>query len=86
MVTRHQDNTRKIKSFSDHVTYLTTKHPLPPISDDYIEPTTFHQANKIPQWHAAMAQELNALLLNKPGFLFLHLLIITSLAVNGYTN
>jgi Reverse transcriptase (RNA-dependent DNA polymerase)/GAG-pre-integrase domain/gag-polypeptide of LTR copia-type len=65
MVTRHQDNTRKIKSFPDHVTYLTTKHPLPPIPDDYIEPTTFHQANKIPQWRAAMAQELNALLLNK---------------------
>jgi hypothetical protein len=83
MITRHQDNTRKPKQFPDHITYLTTKHPLSSLPNDLSEPTSFTQANKLPHWRDAMANELNALLQIILGFLLPLLLLIISLVVNG---
>lgn len=71
MVTRSKDNTRPIKAFPDHVTFLTTRHPLSSVSTDD-EPNTFQQANKHPHWRQAMAQELNALLQNNTWTLVPH--------------
>lgn len=54
MVTRTRDNTRKTRLFPDHVAYLS-------ISSSEAEPSTFHQAQQIPHWREAMAQEITAL-------------------------
>lgn len=55
MVTHTKDNTRRIRAFPDHVAFTTSLDS---------EPTTFLQANLKPEWHNAMAEEINALALN----------------------
>lgn len=64
MVTRNHEKSRRPKEFPDHVTYLTTRHPLPSSLSQGDEPTSFTVANKSPEWRAAMAHELNALAQN----------------------
>lgn len=64
MVTRNRDKSRRPKEFPDHVTYLTTQHPLPSSLSQGDEPTSFTVANKSPEWRVAMAHELNALAQN----------------------
>ncbi|KAJ4790150.1 polyprotein [Rhynchospora pubera] len=56
MTTRQKDNTRKARTFPNHVTYLTT-------SDN--EPKSYSKALLIPEWRQAMATEINALAKNK---------------------
>ncbi|KAJ4755932.1 polyprotein [Rhynchospora pubera] len=56
MVTRNRDNTRKKRCFPDHVAYLASTS---------IEPTSFTQANALPEWRAAMAKEIDALAHNQ---------------------
>jgi Reverse transcriptase (RNA-dependent DNA polymerase) len=55
MTTRTRDNTRRIRSFPDHVPYSTTLET---------EPTSFTQANFKPEWRHAMSLEINALATN----------------------
>lgn len=55
MVTRTRDNTRRPRTFPNHVAYTTTLDA---------EPSTFKQANTDPKWRSAMAQEINALAQN----------------------
>jgi Reverse transcriptase (RNA-dependent DNA polymerase) len=55
MTTRTRDNTRRIRSFPDHVAYSTTLQT---------EPTSFTQANSKPEWRHAMSLEINALAAN----------------------
>jgi hypothetical protein len=56
MTPRLHDNTRRVRTFSVHIS-LSTSHE--------IEPTTLLQANSQPNWRHAMATEMNALPLNK---------------------
>ena len=56
MTTRTQDNTRRIRTFPNHVAYSTTLET---------EPSSFTQANSKPEWRNAMSLEMNALALNK---------------------
>jgi hypothetical protein len=55
MITRSKDNTRKLKHFPDFIALHSFSE---------VDPTTFHQAEKSPQWRAAMSDELNALAMN----------------------
>jgi hypothetical protein len=55
MVTRAKDNTQQLKIFPDFVA-------LHAITE--VDPTTFNQVDKSPQWRAAMSDELNALAKN----------------------
>lgn len=54
MVTRTWDNTRKVRTFRDHVALFTS-----------LEPKTFTQANTSPEWRSAMAVEIDALAWNQ---------------------
>lgn len=56
MVTRTRDNTRRLRTFPDHVAYLASLDS---------EPTTFAQANTQPEWRQAMATEIDALARNQ---------------------
>lgn len=56
MTTRTRDNTRKPRTFPNHVAYSTSLET---------EPTTFAQANTHPEWRHAMAQEIDALAHNQ---------------------
>jgi hypothetical protein len=55
MVTRAKDNTQQLKIFPDFVA-------LHAITE--VDPTTFNQVDKSPQWRAVMSDELNALAKN----------------------
>jgi hypothetical protein len=55
MITRTRDHTYKKREYPEFVSF----HVL---SESY--PTTFHQANKSPQWRTTMAEEINALAKN----------------------
>ncbi|KAF7143314.1 hypothetical protein RHSIM_Rhsim05G0196600 [Rhododendron simsii] len=66
MVTPLKDGIVKPK----HHFYLTTKYPIPKAfvallpSHETVEPSTFNQASKHPNWCAAMQDEFNALMSN----------------------
>jgi hypothetical protein len=55
MMTRAKDNTRQLNFFPDFIALHATTE---------LDPTTFNQADKSPQWRAAMSDELNALAKN----------------------
>lgn len=55
MVTRTRDQTRRLRTFPDHVAYLASIDA---------EPTSFSQATAIPEWRHAMAVEIDALAKN----------------------
>jgi Reverse transcriptase (RNA-dependent DNA polymerase) len=56
MVTRTKDHTRQARKFNDFVALSTLRDS---------EPTTFHEANFIPEWRRAMALEIDALAHNQ---------------------
>lgn len=73
-VTRSKDGTRKKKSWNDGTIRYRLPHTLS-ISLSTDEPTCFTQANRKPEWRAAMTEEINALLKNQTWvYSFHHLL------------
>ncbi|KAJ4762199.1 Gag/pol [Rhynchospora pubera] len=56
MTTRTKDHTRKPRHFNDFVAHLASLET---------EPRSFNQANTLPAWREAMANEIQALALNK---------------------
>ncbi|KAJ4771019.1 Gag/pol [Rhynchospora pubera] len=58
MTTRTRDNTRRPRTFPDHVALIST-------APTETEPTTFRQANQSSIWRAAMSQEIDALAQNQ---------------------
>jgi hypothetical protein len=55
MVTRTKDRTYKKRAYPEFVSFHVLSNS---------NPTSFHQANKSPQWRTAMAEEINALAKN----------------------
>jgi hypothetical protein len=67
MVTRSKTGTLRFRSFPDHTSFFSTKHHLCALSSVSIpiEPTCYYQAEKSPEWCAAMGDEFDALLANE---------------------
>ena len=67
MLTRSQTGHSKPRTFPDFQLHYTTHHPLQALYAGVVlfEPCTYVQATAIPEWHAVMASEFQALLKNE---------------------
>ncbi|KAJ0094847.1 hypothetical protein Patl1_17207 [Pistacia atlantica] len=67
IITRSQTGHSKPRSFPDFHLYYSTRHPLQALHAGMVisEPCTYAQAAPIPEWHAAMESEFQALLKNE---------------------
>jgi hypothetical protein len=67
MLTRSQTGHSKPRIFPDFELHYTTRHPLQALHAGVVisEPHTYVQATVIPEWHAAMTNEFQALLKNE---------------------
>jgi hypothetical protein len=67
MVTRSKTDTLRSRSFPDYTSFFSTKHLVCALTSVSIpiEPTCYSQAEKSPEWRAAMGDEFDTILANE---------------------